>query len=211
MVAAGGQWGKARGELAQLEGQLLGPYRLRALQGPRNPFGAIYFQVRTTGEKAEPPTLLGLLSRGPYLAYDWIEVLHFNPGDLQKERLLLPLFHHLSALVPPGGHMMVEYEGPFWAASREALALGVPPLLTPLGQILREIGCERVRDWHIAEGGREGPRKLIGYKAFNAQTSSLRREELEKELREFLNRPPGHHPLVEEARRKARLILESPP
>ena len=210
MDEAGGQWAKAGGELAQLEGRPLGPYYLEVLQGPRNPFGAIYFQLRATGQREEP-ALLGLLSRGPYPAYNWIEVSHFNSGDLEKEGLLLPLFRHLSALVPPGGHMMVEYESPSWSATREALALGVPPLLTPLGQVLWQIGCERVRDWHIAEGGREGPRKLIGYKAFNAQTTSLRRQELERELQEFLARPPGHHPLEEEARQKARLILESSP
>jgi hypothetical protein len=211
MGAAEGQWEKAGGELAQLEGRPLGPYHLEVLQGPRNPFGAVYFQVMTTGERKEPPALLGLISRGSYPAYNWIEVLHFNAENLEKGGLLLPLFRHLSALVPPGGHMMVEYESPSWSTTREALALGVPPLLTPLGQVLWQIGCERVRDWHIAEGGREGPRKLIGYKAFNPQTSSLRREELERELQEFLARPPGHHPLEEEARRKARLILESPP
>jgi hypothetical protein len=210
MGAAGGQWGKAEGGLAQLDGQPLGPYHLGVLQGPRNPFGASYFQVRATGGKGRP-ALVGLLSRGPYPTHNWIEVLDFLPGDLEKEGLLLPLLRYLFALVPPGGHMMVEYESPSWAATREALALGVPPILTPMGQMLRQIGCERVRDWHIAEGGREGPRKLIGYKAFNAQTSSRRRKELERELQEFLARPPGHHPLEEEARGKARLILSNPP
>ncbi|HJW87998.1 MAG TPA: DUF1122 family protein [Dehalococcoidia bacterium] len=210
MGAAGGQWGKAGGELAQLEGQPLGPYHLGVLQGPRNPFGASYFQVMATGGKGRP-ALVGLFSRGLYPAHNWIEVLDFHPGDLEEEGLLLPLFRYLFALVPPGGHMMVEYEGPSWAATREALALGVPPVLTPLGQMLRQIGCERVRDWHIAEGGREGPRKLIGYRAFNAQTSSRRRKELESELQEFLARPPVQHPLEEEARRKARLILGNPP
>ena len=210
MGAAGGQWGKAEGGLAQLDGQPLGPYHLGVLQGPRNPFGASYFQVMATGGKGRS-ALVGLLSRGPYPAHNWIEVLDFLPGDLEKEGLLLPLFRYLFALVPPGGHMMVEYESPSWAATREALSLGVPPILTPLGQVLRQIGCERVRDWHIAEGGREGPRKLIGYKALNPQPSSLRRKELGRELQEFLARPPGHHPLEEEARRKARLILESPP
>ena len=137
--------------------------------------------------------------------------MDFLPGDLEKEGLLLPLFRYLFVLVPPGGHMMVEYESPSWAATREALSLGVPPILTPLGQMLRQIGCERVRDWHIAEGGREGPRKLIGYKAFNAQTSSRRRKGPERDLQEFLASPPGQHPLEEEARGKARLILENPP
>ena len=211
MGAAEGKWGKAEGGLAQLEGQPLGTYHLGVLQGPRNPFGAVYFQVRATGDGQEAPALVGLFSRGTYPAHNWIEVLEFYPGELAKEGLLLPLFRYLSALVPPGGHMMVEYESPSWASTREALALGVPPVLTPLGHLLWQIGCERVRDWHIAEGGREGRRKLIGYKAFNAQTSSHRRKELERELQEFLARPPGQHPLEEEARRRARQILENPP
>ena len=57
MGVAEGQWGKAGGELAQLDGQSLGPYP----------------------------------------AYNWIEVLHFHPGDMEKEGLLLPLFRYLSA------------------------------------------------------------------------------------------------------------------
>jgi hypothetical protein len=154
-MSTAGQWRKPEGDLARLDRQHLGRYQLEVLQGPRNAFGAIYFSVavtRSPGEATEP-ALLGLLGRGPYPAHNWLEVLHFRPGDLDKEGLILPLFLRLSALVPPGGHMMVEYESPFWASTREALALGVPPVLTPLGQVLREAGCERVRDWHIAEGG----------------------------------------------------------
>jgi len=213
MTAAGVQWGKPEGELARLDGQPLGHHHLGVLQGPRNPFGAVYFQLIVADAPGPPagPALLGLLSRGPYPAHNWVEVLNLQPGDLDREGLLLPLFGQLASLVPQGGHMMVEYEGPSWATTREALALGIPPILTPLGQVLRDTGCESVRNWHIAEGGLEGPRKLIGYKAFNPETSSHRRHELEAELKEFLARPPRRHPLEEEARREARQVLDSLP
>jgi hypothetical protein len=213
MTAAGVQWRKPEGELAQLDGQPLGRHHLMVLQGPRNPFGAIYCQlsVADTPGPTAGPALLGLLSRGPYPDHNWVEVLNLQLRDLDEEELLLPLFSHLSSLVPRGGHMMVEYEGPSWATTREALALGIPPILTPLGQILRETGYERVRDWHIAEGGLEGPTKLIGYKPFDPQTTSRRRKELEGEMKEFLARPAGHHPLEKEARGKARQVLDTLP
>ena len=208
----------AASSLGSLQGKPLGPCRLEVLQGAVNPYGAVYFKMELVdreGNTGVPPALLGLFSHGPYPAYNWVEVMDFQsqvafPGgtlDLGEESVYHQLFQYLADLVPPGGHLMVEYEGPFWTATREALARGIPPLLTPLGQLLQEIGCaERVRDWAIAEGGREGPRKLIGYKAFSPQASQQRQEERLQELRDFLARPPI--PGQEEARLKALELLK---
>ena len=58
---------------------------------------------------------------------------------------------------------MAEYESRPRTSTARALAAGVPPVATPLGALLFDLGCGvAFRDWYISEGGREGPRKLQG-------------------------------------------------
>jgi hypothetical protein len=76
------------------------------------------------------------------------------------------LFQSLAQLIPPGGHLMVSYEGadPLQRETDQALSAGVPPVLTPLGFFLFLSGFRLVKNWYLAEGGHEGPRKLWGEK-----------------------------------------------
>lgn len=111
---------------------------------------------------------------------------------------------------------MVEYDSPERAATARALARGVPPLATPLGAALLAAGCgPGVRDWHISEGGREGPRKLQGFRPLDAAQARGRAESAARELRDFLEslRPAGQDALLRAARRRALLVLGwlSPP
>jgi len=47
------------------------------------------------------------------------------------------------------------------------------------------------KDWYIAEGGSEGPRKLQGYKAPDRQHAQRKANEMALELKAFLGRLPG--------------------
>ena len=85
--------------------------------------------------------------------------------------------------------MMVEYDSPEQQDTARSLALGVPPIATPLGYELFLAGCSAgLKDWYFAEGGSEGPRKLQGYKPINSQHAKLKTEETTKELTTFLDR-----------------------
>lgn len=191
----------------------LGP---QVREGPANPFGARYFQL-WLGERGEKAlALLGLYHRGEYPGYNWIEVISISPRlalpwgsrPLMDTPLERALFRRLGEAVPPGGHLMVEYESPERVSTALALRWGVPPLATPIGRLLWEAGCGAgFKDWAFAEGGREGPRKLQGFKAPSPELARSKEAELAKEMRAFLAQPSSSQLQVKEARHRARRWL----
>jgi len=192
-------WTTARGSdypLGQLEGKPLGEDTLEIMLGPKNRVGARYFQltVRDRSGNASQPLLLALYNSGPYPSYNWIEVIRLTRKIIFPEREvslseidLERLFRYLSDHIPPGGHIMVEYESAEWAETRIAIGCGIPPVATPLGSMLFRVGCGiAFKDWYFAEGGNEGPRKLQGFKALNEKHHRARAAETAAELRSFL-------------------------
>ena len=174
--------------LAQLEGRPLGEGRLAVRLGPPNRVGAHYFQVllRTpAGALARPPLLLGLHRHGPLPPHNWVEVIACTLPPDQEEALLT----HLAALIPPGGHVMVEYDSDGRQGTERALTAGTPPLLTPLGLCLFRSGlCGGFKDWAIAEGWSEGPRKLQAFKPLDDAHRRAKARELAQEVAAFLER-----------------------
>jgi hypothetical protein len=182
--------------LVQLEGKSLSDARLGVLFGPNNRYGARYFKLILKGEKdrLSQSILLGLYNSGKYPGYNWIEIISLSRhtqldgqdifiSDINLQKLL----QYLSNLIPPGGHMMVEYESDEWEDTRLSLLCGIPPIATHLGFLLFKAGCGiAFKDWHFAEGGVEGPRKLLGFKALNEEHRRIRSVEMSKELTEFL-------------------------
>jgi hypothetical protein len=219
-----GWWLPARADhpLGQLQGRALGPARLLVLLGPKNAVGACYFQAflrLADGRSSSEPLLLGLHNSGRYPAYNWIDVIRYESSvafergetlDLAARRLDRRLFRLLGQLIPPGGHLMVEYESEGQRPSERMLALGVPPVATPLGYLFFLSGCgASFRDWYISEGGREGPRKLQGFKPLDAEDADRKARSLAEELRRFLARAPReeHRQWEGPARRLARRVL----
>ena len=208
--------------LGRLQDRALGPARLLALLGPKNAVGASYFQVflrLADGRLSGEPLLLGLHNSGRYPAYNWIDVIRyedsaaFEGGEvlgLATDELDRRLFRLLGQFIPAGGHLMVEYESKGQRPTERMLTLGVPPVATPLGYLLFLSGCgASFRDWYISEGGREGPRKLQGFKPLDAEDARRKAQSMAKELRQFLaGAPRKEHPQWERlARRLARRVL----
>ena len=189
--------------LGSLQGKGLDSYRLVVLLGTKNRIGASYFQIflqTDSGESSQQPVVIGLHNQGKYPSYNWIEIISFSSRlsfSLREEVLDIStstqqLFQYLADLIPPGGHMMVEYDSPEQQDTAFSLALGIPAIATPLGYRLFLIGCgTSFKDWHFAEGGSEGPRKLQGYKALNREHAQLKTKETLQELKAFLNRLPS--------------------
>ena len=95
-----------------------------------------------------------------------------------------------------------------------ALNLGAPPAATELGELLRAAGCDAsIRNWDISEGGREGPRKLQGFKPLDDGRALAARQSRDRELRAFLLTPRSGAPsdALAHARRRARRLLRSSP
>jgi len=210
--------------LLRLERRRLTGGRLRVLPGPVSRYGALYFSLRLErkGCLSREPVLIGLHHTGPYPSYNWIEVAQVNerltfeggvePDIAISAASLRRLMALLGKLIPPGGHLMLEYESPRWASTARALNLGAPPAATELGELLRAAGCApSIRNWDIPEGGREGPRKLQGFKPLDEGRARSAREARDRELHDFLARlARGAQPdALADARRRARRLLRS--
>ena len=208
--------------LAALHARALGDYRLLVLLGPKNNVGSRYFQLflaDADGRLTNDALALGLHNSGPYPAFNWIELTRYESLlqlegktlDLAREGMDLPLFEMLSELVPAGGHMMVEYDSPSQRASERLLTLGYPQASSPLGYLMFKVGCRSYRDWYISEGGREGPRKLQGFKPWNEEIAREKSELLRRQLSEFLAQPdaPRHGEWGALARRNAQAVLDA--
>jgi hypothetical protein len=143
--------------------------------------GRISSRKNSVGEYMPSPILDGIYSRGGKGIKAWIEVgnyfpiIHFKENVHTEEILSLSgtdlnqrLFQMLADLIPPGGHLMFAYDVPYESSFHRETAAGlmgnVPPVCTPLGKLLFDVGFRLVKDWYLAEGGHEGPRKLWGEK-----------------------------------------------
>lgn len=204
--------------LAELHGLRLGELTLIALTGGRNRVGSLNFQlfvVDGEGFLAEQPLALGLYNSGPFPGFNWIELYFYSSVpqfadhsiDLASKGLDLQLFQALFGLIPSGGHLMIEYDSPSQRTTERMLAADYPPVLSPIGYLLFQAGCRSFRDWYIAEGGNEGPRKLQGYKPLSEEVATEKTELLKTELSDFLARSQNWDQ-VETYRGLAQRILE---
>ncbi|MGE0227848.1 MAG: DUF1122 family protein [Dehalococcoidia bacterium] len=165
--------------------------------GPKNGVGARYFRAYLVSEfgRTAEPVVFGMQNAGPYPGYNWVEVIDYHavvPISDGREVEVPPgierlIFEQFARLVPPGGHLMAEYDSEARRVTAQALAARVPPLATPLGALMAEAGCgDAFRDWYISEGGREGPRKLQGFRAINEAHARQRGLEMIEALQAFL-------------------------
>ncbi len=199
-AALGDKWRWAEGHpLARLQGRSLGGLRLAVFLGPTGAVGSRYFQLFALDREGRPsaaPLALGLYNAGRFPAYNWVELVRYLPRvrfDGREESLAeggreARLFRLLGSLVPPGGSLMVEYDSPEHALTARVLSQGYPPPCSPLGYSLLTAGCLSFRDWYIAEGGREGPRKLQGFKPLDSETARERAASLAGAIRQALAR-----------------------
>jgi len=214
---------EARHPLGRLQGLPLGGWRVLALLGPKNNVGSRYYQlflVDASGRMSEEPVAFGLHNSGPYPGYNWLEIVRYQPSpalagepaDLRATGQEETLFRALSELVPPGGHLMAEYDSPAQRESERILTLGYPPVTSPLGYLLFRTGCRSFRDWYISEGGREGPRKLQGYKPLDEALAKERTAALRRQAEELLAGPEAaaHGEHGRTARRLATAVLRGP-
>lgn len=150
------------------------------------------------------PVFSGLFSAGRpshsiqgWIDGDYFERATFPDGtsiSLSELGLDLQLFKILGELVPPGGSLMISYslsskESRVHKETKLALDRGYPPVVTPLGFLLFMAGCGMsFKDWYFAEGGREGPEKLQGYKPIDSEVAKQKAQLMLKELHVFSNR-----------------------
>ncbi|GBD08323.1 hypothetical protein HRbin22_00557 [Candidatus Thermoflexus japonica] len=190
-----------------LDGLPIGAYRVRVQEeGTAGTAGQRYlaFYLEREGARSERPILRGLYAEPrPRPIPGWLDGFFRNPIPFRGNPVelgepdLQEFFRAIGALIPPGGWLALAYEtfGEPLAIHQETeqeLRLGVPPILTPLGMCLFYARCAfPIRDWSIAEGWREGPRKLQGFKPREEAHYRRRLEELREEVQAFLRRTQG--------------------
>lgn len=175
------------------------------------------------GHRFHSPVFTGIYSSGRASLgiRGWIDGDYYEKVSSDKATLNLSefgldvrLFKEIGSLIPPGGSLMVAY-GMFWGESEvhkntsQALNLGIPPIVTQIGYLLFHAGCwAGFKDWYIAEGGNEGPKKLQGFKALDRNDVKKRAEETIKLLEQFvIKKPSNHSDLEEPAKERAREII----
>ena len=172
------------------------------------------------GQPSRTPLMMGIVSGGGRGVMPWFECRLYPTVELVDGRVLevrsigleAEFVNLLGALIPPGGHVMIEYETPGQSETHKELLLRVPPVATYLGSLMFRAGfCGEFKDWYISEGGHEGPRKL---QANKSPSSSASREALRnhtRELNAFLDRPlpesPDDKAAVAQAKARARDLL----
>jgi len=205
--------------LARIDGETLGEVTLRLFLGPTSRFGARYFVMlgEADGKLSVDAAVSGLHHSGPLPSYNWIEVAE------TRERLTLEdgstldlgpdaterLFALLLATIPLGGHFMVEYDSAQRSETADGLAHKVPAIATPLGSMLFRLGCgAHFKDWQIAEGGAEGPRKLQAYVRPTDADAARWRASAREQLAVFVEGPLPDSPTVRAARERAATLLD---
>jgi len=168
--------------------------------GPKSKVGSDYFRAFLVAEglgRSADPFLWGLINRGRFPGFNWVEVtdsahrLRMANGDEVEipEGIDLEVTRALGRLVPAGGHLMMEYDSRHRASTARALMARVPPVATPLGALMFAAGCGvAFTDWYISEGGREGSRKLQGFRAIDAAHQERRGREMLADLEAFMAR-----------------------
>ena len=121
----------------------------------------------------------------------WADLIVSDPGVLPE----------IAAALDPGSSLMVAYEGD---ETEAALRRRVPPAATPLGLAMLRAGFRWFKDWYYPEGGREGGTKLQGTLPLDDERRRRAEDELQRELRAFLERSD----VREEDRGRANEALE---
>lgn len=185
-----------------------------------------YFSLKLTkdGTASLDPVFSGLFSAGRpsqaiagWVDGDFFDSTNFPDGNyasLTEVGLDFLLFKMLGELVPSGGTLMVSYslyskESGIHKETKLGLDRGYPPAVTPLGFLLFVAGCGMgFKDWYFAEGGREGPEKLQGFKPKDSDVAQKRAKLMLEELHTFINRPQTDEDnLTRVCRFRARIVV----
>jgi len=184
----------------------------------------LYLQDKR-GTISETPVIKGIYSIGgkdgikAWMDLEYTEELEFSNGDnsgntlsLSSSNLDRKLFRYLGDIIPPGGHLMVSYEGEqkIHMKTIKSLSTGIPPVLTPLGTLIFLAGFQYIKDWYLAEGGHEGPRKLWGEKAPDVNWIKAFYGKTAQQIKKFMEKKSNSSPkeFEEQARKRAKEILE---
>jgi len=221
----------AAGRLAtQFDGAVLrtsaANYRLAltALKRVQRRAGWLYFALaldKPTAAASQTPFARGIFSGGGRGVRPWFEMRLYptvttadgGTFDARAAGLEAEFLKLIGTLIPPGGHLMIEYESPGQNATHAELLLRVPPAATALGFLMFQAGFRgEFKDWYISEGGHEGPRKLQANKSPSGAAARQALRDHRTSLAAFIERPlpinGADAAVIRPCRERARIILK---
>lgn len=171
-----------------------------SLRPVRQRAGWRHVTIAIAGAGAPPsasPLMTGILSGGGRGVQPWCECrlypeVRMADGALLDARaagLEAAIVDRLGEIIAPGGHLMAEYESPGQERTHAELLLRVPPAASALGAMMFHAGFNGAfKDWYIAEGGHEGPRKLQANKPPHPAAARAAMRTHARELAAFVRR-----------------------
>ncbi len=148
-------------DVRSLDGFRIGGYTLRLKLWRQGRFVEEFnfaFDLLLDGRILCPWFLWGKVfyGRKPYYR-PWLEIAYREEcrNRVDVGEFLRPFLE----MVPPGGHVMVEYDFDTYRELNRK-----PPEEVWLGRLLLESGFGSLRNWYIPEGWKEGGMKLQGFK-----------------------------------------------
>jgi hypothetical protein len=186
--------------------------------------GWLRFALTIRDENEQPALtslMIGIISGGgrgvmPWIEgriNPWLELANGQGLDGRAAGLEAGIISLIGALIPAGGHLMIEYESREQNQTHRELLLRVPSAATHLGALMFAAGFRgHFKDWYISEGGHEGPRKLQANKSPNPTAAREALRSNLKELKQFIARPlpqtSEDASLIARAQDRARSILK---
>jgi hypothetical protein len=219
---SGAAWSTARA----IDGRQVGRYRLKVsgVRPVRPRVGWLYVDVDLGGPQGEVSgthLATAIVSGGGRGVRPWIECrifpqVSFGEGrviDTRADGLDARFIGLLGSLIPPGGHLMIDYDSGGQDLTLAELVARVPPVSCYLGELMFRAGfCGQFKDWYFSEGGHEGPRKLQANKSPNRAAEQAALREHMQNLRQFVRRPlPAREPdrtVIANAVARARKLIK---
>ena len=133
--------------------------------------------------------------------------------DARELGLEADIMNLLGALIPAGGHLMIDYDSGGQDLTLAELVLQVPPPASYLGDLMFRAGFRgQFKDWYFSEGGHEGPRKLQANKSPNPAAARAALSDHLRILKQFARRRlpanPANRVIIRNAVARARRLIK---
>ncbi len=162
----------------------------------RQRVGWVFINVGVAAEKGRRrggPAMTAIVSSGGRDVKPWIEGRFYPTIEIDGATIRTriagiedELIAVMGEVIPPGGHLMIDYESGGQEQTFNELRLGISPAATSLGGRMLAAGfVGEFKDWYFSEGGYEGPRKLQANKPPDAAAARRAIANRIRELREF--------------------------
>ncbi len=210
----------------EIDGRRLGRFHLKitGMRPVRPRPGWLYVDIGLANAQGETSASLfvkAIFSGGGRGVKQWVECRIFPQVEFAQRRVVdarelgleADVINLFGRLIPPGGHLMIDYDSGGQDQTLAELVARVPPPASYLGELMFRAGFRgQFKDWYFSEGGHEGPRKLQANKSPNAAAARAALAEHLQTLRQFVRRPlPPSEPergLIGGAVARARKLIE---